>query len=800
MFLLQVIISQILLVTLLSVWNFQTVTVTVTAHAQSLLSDSEWLEENKDVFGKQELTLQNIPLRPSDLSSTPTVLPESFLIPLETGGQNFSTVPQKPAVPLIEQKDQSENPSGSFLSRLFPWFSSTEQSTSTNLDTASEMHNAETRVEWADSEFAGIKMLITEIERLLISDPVAAREMYEEIEDQLEIDERTRLKVQLLYYLKKWSSVEQLAEVFLSERPESKMASLMFYFLNKSLMAQHKPLSQNLIFRKRAVETLEAKFRSDFLFILSNEAFLEGDLLTAIQYRIEGMSKAKTANVASMEKLNGLLNQVQSPEILRILSENNKNVKWLQKKIFIMELELLAKLKRYRDALGILEQRMSAARVIGDQEELEVLKQIQIRYTNALNVNPRRIGVILPLSSSSVKVSRLAQQTMNGLWLALHANGIPAVPENMGDDEASQENEIIGKSEDKDNAQAESDSRKFEDSWELVVRDSQLNPEITKSLVRELVETERVIAIIGPLARKTSEAAAEEAERLRVPLISLSLTESIPELGEFIFRNNQSWKQEIQELLEYATSELQACRFLILYAKTREGRQKMRLFWDAAVLKGCKVVAVEGFKDEGQKSLVNEFDTFTGKIRRLGTEDKIILKELKEKEVPIHNFDAVFVAVGSGGVKNLSLIFPYSEVYKMRKTTFLGDSGWNDSALPYAPGLRGVKNPVFVDSFFLQSKTPAMQQLLRLHERILYRHQNYIGPTAYTAFAYDTLIILMRLLEDERNQSHRDLRDALINMQMFPGVTGNLRFDEKGKVEREMQLLTLRRGKIQPLN
>lgn len=798
MFLLQVIISPILLVILLSVWNFQT--VTVTAHAQSLLSDSEWLEENKDVFGKQELTLQNIPLRPSDLSSTPTVLPESFLIPLETGGQNFSTVPQKPAVPLIEQKDQSENPSGSFLSRLFPWFSSTEQSTSTNLDTASEMHNAETRVEWADSEFAGIKMLITEIERLLISDPVAAREMYEEIEDQLEIDERTRLKVQLLYYLEKWSSAEQLAEVFLSERPESKMASLMFYFLNKSLMAQHKPLSQNLIFRKRAVETLEAKFRSDFLFILSNEAFLEGDLLTAIQYRLEGMNKAKTANVASMEKLNGLLNQVQSPEILRILSENNKNVKWLQKKIFIMELELLAKLKRYRDALGILEQRMSAARVIGDQEELEVLKQIQIRYTNALNVNPRRIGVILPLSSSSVKVSRLAQQTMNGLWLALHANEIPAVPENMGDDEASQENEITGKSEDKDNAQAESDSRKFEDSWELVVRDSQLNPEITKSLVRELVETERVIAIIGPLARKTSEAAAEEAERLRVPLISLSLTENIPELGEFIFRNNQSWKQEIQELLEYATSELQACRFLILYAKTREGRQKMRLFWDAAVLKGCKVVAVEGFKDEGQKSLVNEFDTFTGKIRRLGTEDKIILKELKEKEVPIHNFDAVFVAVGSGGVKNLSLIFPYSEVYKMRKTTFLGDSGWNDSALPYAPGLRGVKNPVFVDSFFQQSKTPAMQQLLRLHERILYRHQNYIGPTAYTAFAYDTLIILMQLLEDERNQSHRDLRDALLNMQMFPGVTGNLRFDEKGKVEREMQLLTLRRGKIQPLN
>jgi len=36
-------------------------------------------------------------------------------------------------------------------------------------------------------------------------------------------------------------------------------------------------------------------------------------------------------------------------------------------------------------------------------------------------------------------------------------------------------------------------------------------------------------------------------------------------------------------------------------------------------------------------------------------------------------------------------------------------------------------------------------------------------------------------------------------MEIFPGVTGNLRFDEKGEVQRVMQLLTLRRGKIQLL-
>ncbi|GIT09069.1 MAG: hypothetical protein CM1200mP30_26990 [Pseudomonadota bacterium] len=69
------------------------------------------------------------------------------------------------------------------------------------------------------------------------------------------------------------------------------------------------------------------------------------------------------------------------------------------------------------------------------------------------------------------------------------------------------------------------------------------------------------------------------------------------------------------------------------------------------------------------------------------------------------------MAVGTGGVKNLRLILPYSAVYKMRKKNFLGDSGWNDSALPFSPGVSGVRKPVFADSFFLGSKTKAWGSL-----------------------------------------------------------------------------------------
>lgn len=777
---------------LLSVWNFYASSgVTV---AQSLLSDRTWLEQSIDVLSEKELPEQNAPLTQSDLSTTPVTLHESVARPHATEKPILlyaAELSGKPTLPAIQQEDPLNRSTVSYLSRFFPWFTSMEQSAEVDTD-AAEM-NEEV---WANSEFTSVSMTVADIEKMIVSDPEAARDTYIEYEEWLQIEDRVRLKVQLLYHLKQWSSAEKLAIAFLNERPRSPIIPIVYYFLNKSLQSQEKPLNQDLILRELALKEMSPKLRGELLLMFSDEAQLKGEILTAIQYRLDVLSNSETSEAADLEKITLLLKQIQSTEELRILLESYPYLVWMRQQIFQIELELLSEQRRYSEALGLLDQRLNLAREIGNVEQYKRLVKIQRSFATALNVSPRRIGVILPMSSSNAKIAGLAQQTLNGLWLALKANRDIALSAYRDDNSSSQKKT---KTENSDNATEEDMSEQFDESWELVIRDSHLDEEKTKAAIRELVEMERVIAIIGPLARKTSEAAAEEAERLGVPLISLSLTDSIPELGEYIFRNNKSWKQEVQKLVDYATGNLQACRFLILYAKTREGRQKMRLFLKAAGLKGCEVVAVEGFKDEGQKSLVNEFDTFTGKIQRISETDKNILKELKEKEDPFHNFDAVFVAVGSGGVKNLRLILPYSAVYKMKKTKFLGDSGWNDPALPFSPGVRGVRKPVFVDSFFLGSKTPEMQQLKRIHERILYRHQNYVGPSAYTAYAFDTLMILMQLLNDERNQSHRDLKDALLNMETYNGVTGNLRFDDVGEVQREMHLLTLRRGTIQPL-
>ena len=782
----------ILLSLLLGIWNFYA--ASGLAVAQSLLSDRVWLEQRINIFSEKELTEQNSYGRFSGIMHAPLILHQAVARPHAPAKPELlysMELPPKPSLAQIQMDDFPNKSSISLSSRIFPWVPSMELST---VDTDADSNHQDQK--WANSEFTGFSMPVAEIEEMIISDPEAAREKYLEFEDWLKIEDRVRLKVQLLYHLNKWASAEKLAIAFLKERPRSPIIPLIYYYLNKSLHSQNKPLDQDQILRDLALKELSPKPRGDLLLMFSDEAQLKGEILNAIQYRLELLSNSETSEEADLEKLALLLKEVQSLEELRILLENYPGSDWLHEQIFEIEFKLLSKQRRYSEALGLLDQRLNLAREIGNEKQYKRLEKLQRGFITALNVSPGRIGVILPMSSSNVKIVRLVQETLNGLRLALYANKINALNSNP-ENSTSHEKTVT---ENSDNSSENELSGQFSDSWELVIRDSHLDHQKTRKAIRELVEIERVIAIIGPLARKTSEAAAEEAERLSVPLISLSLTDSIPEHGEYIFRNNQSWKQEVQKLADYATDKLQACRFLILYAQTREGRQKMRYFSNAVQQKECEVVAVEGFKDEGQKSLVNEFDTFTGKIKRIGKTDKSILKELKEKEDPVHNFDAVYVAVGAGGVKNLRLILPYSAVYKMKKTKFLGDSGWNDSALPFSPGVSGVRKPVFADSFFLGSKTREMGQLKRIHEQILYRHQNYIGPSAYTAHAYDTLMVLIQLLTDERNQSHRDLKDALINMESFQGVTGNLRFDDMGEAKREIHLLTLHRGKIQPLN
>mgnify|MGYP001273677478 CR=1 FL=1 len=164
---------------------------------------------------------------------------------------------------------------------------------------------------------------------------------------------------------------------------------------------------------------------------------------------------------------------------MRILLENYPGSDWLHEQIFEIEFKLLSKQRRYSEALGLLDQRLNLAREIGNEKQYKRLEKLQRGFITALNVSPGRIGVILPMSSSNVKIVRLVQETLNGLRLALYANKINALNDNP-ENSTSHEKTVT---ENSDNSSENELSGQFADSWELVIRDSHLDPQKTRKAI-----------------------------------------------------------------------------------------------------------------------------------------------------------------------------------------------------------------------------------------------------------------------------------------------------------------------------
>ena len=364
----------ILLSLLLVIWNFSGVSGLVLG--QSLLSDRVWLEKKINVFIEKDLTEKNRYARFSGMMHAPLILNQSVARPLALEKPELLypiELPPKPYLSKI-QKDYLTNESSiSHISRIFPWAPSMELTTA---DTEADSNKQDQ--EWANNEFIGFSMPVAEIEEMIFSNPKAAREKYLEFENWLKFEDRVRLKVQLLYHLNKWASAEKLAIAFLKERPRSPIIPLIYYYLSKSLHSQNKPLDQDQILRDFALTGLSPKPRGDLLVMFSNEAQLKGEILAAIQYRLELLSNSETSDEADLEKIALLIKEVQSPEELRILLVNYPDSDWLQEQIFEIEFELFSKQRLYIEALVLLDQRLNLAREIGNEKQYKRMEKYSI--------------------------------------------------------------------------------------------------------------------------------------------------------------------------------------------------------------------------------------------------------------------------------------------------------------------------------------------------------------------------------------------------------------------------------------
>jgi branched-chain amino acid transport system substrate-binding protein len=442
------------------------------------------------------------------------------------------------------------------------------------------------------------------------------------------------------------------------------------------------------------------------------------------------------------------------------------------------------------------------------RELLDEIYMAAARYEDMSGGSIVKIGCLLPLSGPYALYGR---EILNGIQLGV---------------------DIFNKSE-------------GDQGLELVIRDTKGSIEDTVAGVEELVQKEKVMAIMGPLASATATMAVKKAQELGIPIITFTQKDGITREGDMVFRNYLTPSKEVDAVVNKSIKEMGMKRFGIFYPDNTYGRFMMNLFWDKVEKLGGQITAVESYKTDdtdftdGIRKMVGLYyprtESTIQKLKMMKmieneeeglgdreVEDKTaddtgqdmedILedegealedidfdrydaehsasREVEEELEPIVDFDAVFIPDNYQQVALIAPQFPFNNVFNL---PFLGTSLWlSDEILETAS--RYIQGSLFPVGFFIDNNSETVKRFVESYE------DNFGSePTILAANGYDTIRLIKDILDKNVIKTRTDFQKALSG-NTFRGVTGEISFDSQGEVQKEPFLLTVYGRGFHPLS
>ncbi len=418
---------------------------------------------------------------------------------------------------------------------------------------------------------------------------------------------------------------------------------------------------------------------------------------------------------------------------------------------------LQAHRQRMREAQAFLEQ--AAGVPTTATEARRTLDRLKART----RVQTNRLGVLLPLSGPYANIGKVA---LAGIRKALE--GHPETRIAIGDTSG----------------------------------DADRAPRVLEDLVLE----KGVAAIVGPIGTFESRAAAMAAERLEVPIMTLSAAEAITRLGTFVFRHRLTRGSQARAMARYAYERMGLRKFGILYPDNDYGRAMMQAFWREVERLGGEIRAAQPYGvhatefNDPIKKLVGRYyldararDEYWEGLNRKAKDEALHVP-------PIVDFDALFVPdVG----KRARLLLPFLTYWDVELKTapdldpilfahkygghtpqlvqILGGNGFDDQRFARRVGKPG-HNAVFVDGF--RSDSPAAQSFVAD-----WTAEHGRPPPALVAHAFDAAEIVASAIHGKRDRAA--VRRALLGVRDHDGLFGPTSVSGDGEVRFDLHVLTI---------
>ncbi|HKJ23368.1 MAG TPA: penicillin-binding protein activator, partial [Myxococcota bacterium] len=320
-----------------------------------------------------------------------------------------------------------------------------------------------------------------------------------------------------------------------------------------------------------------------------------------------------------------------------------------------------------------------------------------------------------------------------------------------------------------------------------------------------------------PLLASEAEAAAVSADRKSVPLLTLTGRDEVARGRPWVFRVGREPRGEIQVLVDHAVHQMGLGRFAVLYPDDAYGRGARDLFWDEVEAVGGRIVGVQSYEPgatdfagpirdlvgyvlltPAEKEALDTREDMLDAARRLPPEEALALREEARALLgpddrplpPIVDFDGLFLP---DAWEEVTLIAPQLAFHEVEGVRLLGSSGWNHPDLVRI-GRDHVEGSVFTETFYPASEVGYVA--------------NFTGgfadafgspPGSLAALSYDAANLV--LVQLARGLHSRDsLRQALLDVRAYPGVSGITTMRSDGTAQKRPYLLGVDKRKIHALD
>jgi branched-chain amino acid transport system substrate-binding protein len=283
-----------------------------------------------------------------------------------------------------------------------------------------------------------------------------------------------------------------------------------------------------------------------------------------------------------------------------------------------------------------------------------------------------------------------------------------------------------------------------------------------RTAVQKLINSDKVVAILGEIASSRSIAAAPIAQKAKIPMLSPGSTNpKVTQEGDYIFRACFIDPFQGEAMARFATEKLGKKKVAILYPNNSDYGVGLRDYVKQAVLAaGGQVLAEESYAEKADKD-------FKGQLTKIKNA----------------NPEALFV---TGYYTEAGLIARQARELGLN-VPMIGGDGW-DSPVLVESGGDAIEGAYFTNHYSPDEDRPEVKSFVDAYKA----KWNGKVPDAMAVLGYDAMKLLCDAINRAGSTDSQKIRDALAATKDFPGAAGKITINAQRNAEKPIVIVQVK--------